>query len=346
MLKKQTDERYSNFELLRIVAMFFIILYHLLYFFIEPLSGGQALYRGLQIPFHTGVILFVLISGYFTIKPSLKGILLLTIPVFVYYVPLNIWANIVNDDIVEAIKSILFITHSPYWYVRTYLLLYLSSPIINCFLEQYKENNKILLTTLFILAFISCYVGVIGVDASLEGGKNVVNFIFIYVLGFIIKHNKSMINRIPIKIEILFYLLLNSFLVLTYTLVNNDIVRAIIIKTCFLYCSPVLIFNAILLFHIFSRIYFKNKLVNMFAKSTYAMYIIHHQPYVLYGLIGTIISSFWSYSHNTLYIMGMGGVFTLVIMMVSFIIYKITNPIILKFVNAILRARIIKWLNI
>lgn len=90
--------RQSNFELLRIVAMFLIVMYHLLlsssampcYDYEEVM--GQACW----IPLHIAVVLFVLISGYFHIKASTRGIVKLILPVFVYYVPIELFCDILD----------------------------------------------------------------------------------------------------------------------------------------------------------------------------------------------------------------------------------------------------------
>ena len=68
-------ERQSNIELLRCFAMLCIIVYHLLIFVVSPLHYGESLYQALQIPLHIGVPLFVLISGYFGIRFSLRGLM-------------------------------------------------------------------------------------------------------------------------------------------------------------------------------------------------------------------------------------------------------------------------------
>ena len=86
-------ERDSNFELLRIVAMFCIIFYHLLSYFITPVTN-DAVYKALEIPFHCGVLLFVLISGYYGIKTSLRGVIKLILPILFFYVPIELIAHL------------------------------------------------------------------------------------------------------------------------------------------------------------------------------------------------------------------------------------------------------------
>lgn len=69
----KSKSRESNFELLRIVAMFCIVFYHLLLHYVIPAEGEESIFYALQLPLHIGVPLFVFISGYFGIKPSVSG---------------------------------------------------------------------------------------------------------------------------------------------------------------------------------------------------------------------------------------------------------------------------------
>lgn len=53
----------------------------------------NSIYQGIQIPLHIGVILFVLISGYFGIKRSFKGLIRLLTMTAIYYVPIALITN-------------------------------------------------------------------------------------------------------------------------------------------------------------------------------------------------------------------------------------------------------------
>ena len=82
--------RESNFELLRIFAMFCIVLYHLMLESSNAFGYTDLALRPLWMPLHMGVPLFILISGYFHIKPSFKGFTKLLLPLFVFYVPIEL----------------------------------------------------------------------------------------------------------------------------------------------------------------------------------------------------------------------------------------------------------------
>ena len=84
--------------------MFAIIAYHLLLFFVCVESDFVA-YWALQLPLHIGVILFVLISGYYGIRPSLRGFCKLMLPVIFYYVIVESSVNFYRHDLGEAVRK-------------------------------------------------------------------------------------------------------------------------------------------------------------------------------------------------------------------------------------------------
>ena len=69
-----TKNRQSNMELLRIFSMLCIVVYHIFLFGLDAHHPEEPLYKSLQIPFHVGVPIFVMISGYFGIRFSLRGL--------------------------------------------------------------------------------------------------------------------------------------------------------------------------------------------------------------------------------------------------------------------------------
>ena len=85
-------ERESNFELLRLIAMIFIVLYH----FCSSVKAGidtenRWILLGYTI-FHIGVPVFILISGYWTIKLSIRK--LISFYFLMFFMVLNVLWNI------------------------------------------------------------------------------------------------------------------------------------------------------------------------------------------------------------------------------------------------------------
>ena len=80
--------RKSNFELLRLVAMFLIVLYHIFIGVYE--KNPDFVSPSVWIPLHLGVPVFILISGYFHIKFSWSKFGKLVTVLFVYTIGIQI----------------------------------------------------------------------------------------------------------------------------------------------------------------------------------------------------------------------------------------------------------------
>ena len=142
-IKSKSLLRQSNFELLRLFSQYYIILYHICLYYVYP-HNSMIIYKALQIPLHIGVVVFVLISGYFTIKPSSKGLLKFLAIFLVYSLP-ELFYNIVNSQSIKTtLYSLLFISKTHFWFVKTYLYLYLISPILNLWIKKSTEKTTII----------------------------------------------------------------------------------------------------------------------------------------------------------------------------------------------------------
>lgn len=82
-IQSSKQERCSNFELCRLACMFYIVVYHL-FIHNKDVTGGAYYNRGLTTIFSLGVPVFVMISGYFRIRTSVKGFLNIIFQVVFY----------------------------------------------------------------------------------------------------------------------------------------------------------------------------------------------------------------------------------------------------------------------
>lgn len=327
-------ERNSAHELLRIFAMFQIVLYHLIsyYLYLLPHNSAYDYILEATLPtFHIGVILFILITGYYGIKPSIKGLFHLLFIVLVYYLPIEIVNCIYNQE--KLFNTLLFITNTPYWFIRTYFYLYLISPILNTYLRVAKQRDINIM--LFFLGIIAVYFGMMQGDSSLKDGKNLVNFMFLYFLGWTIHHYQSVWENVRKYCWIVFFMILNCLTFIILLKFNrHSYIGQIMWQCSFLYCSPLLILNSILLFMFFSGLHFHSKVINYLGCSTFAVYIIHCQPtfhkYIIMPLITIISTNYFSYTQSSLNIVFMYIIFiglTIGIMLMSIGIDKALTPL-------------------
>ena len=249
-----------------------IVYYHLLMICVVPFNDNP-IFKALELPGHIGVVLFVLISGYFGIHPTSKGFLKLLFIFFVYSLP-EIYFKVKDSaSIVDLGKSLFFFSHTHFWFIRTYVFLYLVSPMVNMFIEKSTVKQRVyMMCSLF---FISIYIGTVGGDPSLGDGKNLVNFIFVYMLGNVLRQDASFLKKIRSWALLAVYVAMNLALVFGYTAMSDNIVGKVLWRLSFPYSSPVLLVNSVLFFVLFTRLSFQSKAVNWLARSSLAIYLIH-----------------------------------------------------------------------
>ena len=315
--------RNSSFELLRLIAQYIIVVYHILLFcFINNgASITPVVHKSICIPLHIGVILYVLISGYFGIRFALKSVFKIVANLLVYGLIFAIVAHFCFGD-KFGLSKIFFISNSPFWFVNVYLMLYFLSPLLNKIKVGLTSTNRSIL--LVILIWISCYIGLLGFDKSFALGKNLINFILVYFIGDTISLNKDRINKIPLLYIVLLYLLVNLFSIVVYLIMpSSELAYSLV----FNYNSPLLIINAICFFIPFMRIEFYCKSINYIATSCLAIYLIHSANLFMLHPIRFASAIIQSTTSNTMILMSIVFVLGFIIFLCAVFLDKILNPL-------------------
>lgn len=166
--------RNSSIELLRILCMIFIVLHHFISQVVAP-DFSSRWWTGIDVVFHTSVIVFVLISGYFGIKLKTKRFINLLLQVIFYSVALTTLSITVfkQGTLFDIIKSFLPIGGQQYWFVGVYLQLMLVAPMINHALSNMQKRQLQFLILVF--AFFVFYLGLVCHNPICIDGKNIVN---------------------------------------------------------------------------------------------------------------------------------------------------------------------------
>ena len=325
-MRDRVRSRESGFELLRLVAMFCIVIYHLLLHYVIPMKGEDSVFFALQMPLHIGVPLFVFISGHFGIKPSIRGGGKLLLMTAVYFLPLQLFHDVsLGEGFRQILRDVLVISHGPYWFVRTYLLFYLFVPIVNTFMEHVDMRRRV--CALAALAVINFWFGAVAQgDSSLLDGKNIVNFTFLYMLGNMIRCRDGVLGRLNAVYYVIAFVTLNVFLV-ALCFSSNHLVQYYIMRMAFGYNSPLLLLNALLLFLAFSKLQFKSNVVNWLASSVFAVYLITEHPVVINGVL--LCGAKWLMASFESSIALCGGlmVFSVSIMTLAICIDKSLSPV-------------------
>lgn len=168
-----TSQRQSNMELLRIVSILLIVIFHCVYksgFSFEPgFSANKLIVKTFWMFGELGVNLFILLSGYFMITSKFKWrkLVLLLTEVSFYHLLITLFACRIGIYQVEGIRNIFLafffpITLNRYWFITAYIIVYLLSPYFNVFAHAMDQRiyKKFLFTVLFLYSLMPTVFGV------------------------------------------------------------------------------------------------------------------------------------------------------------------------------------------
>ena len=276
---QKTKSRESNFELLRLVLMFMIIVHHGIVhgLKISSIASGEELTNSISTCLIGGgnclliiaVNVFILISGYFSIKPTKKKVASLLIQLFTYTFFLNALPYLIlKGDIKTFLLITLFISHSPYWFMIDYLILFCFAPMLNEYLDRMNKRQHLLFASLFL--FVSCYLGFVWGHAANSNGYTIFNFITLYIIGRYLKiYNLSVKTWIAIAGYLSLSLCSAAGFILLYKLGMGS-------KAWHMtyYNSPLVIGASVCFFLVFKNLRIQSERINILSKSSLATYLI------------------------------------------------------------------------
>lgn len=300
-----TKVRDSSLELMRIISMFFIVLYHIILHcnFLNTSTGSIKVLFDLILSFIIiHVNSFIVITGYFQSKSKFKFSKLLAINNSTWFykilipIILIILSIIKIPDKISIFKILMPIDYGTYWYINNYIVLYLLSPYLNHVVEGMNKNQfKRLLIIFFI--FISL-IPTFTHDYSFNtyGGRSLITFIMLYFIG-------AYLRKFPIEFEGIFenktekakqliYLCLYiffavlSFLVLRFgiELTNNGELSYYfgvnLQNFNASYASPIIVLETVFYFMFFKSLKIKSKFINIVSSLTLGVYQISENIYL------------------------------------------------------------------
>ena len=280
--------RNSNIELMRIVAILFVISHHFLLHGMniwEDMSWNNFTLLALDSSFYIAVNVFILISGYCGIRFEWKKILRLYL-LTAFIAGLCSVVHMCVDKLPLS-RNIIYhtvfaISHTETWFVKIYVYLFLLSPILNAALNSF--NKKQMHTILLILTMICIYFGWVWKDAINPYGYSLIIFVWIYSIGFYLAHHFVIRAMAPIV-----YLLIWIF-----ASAINAIFSIMLDKyAAWTYHNPLIVMASIAFFLFFLSFTFSSKIINIVAQSILGIYLIHENGYVARFIYGDLCSSFY-----------------------------------------------------
>ncbi len=287
--------RNTNIEILRIISMIMIVLSH---FTVHNTVKNYLLPFGLNrlvLEWSTlgniGVILFVLITGYYSFNKKnsfkLKRLFSITFQTFFYAMSIYLifvlcgWEKFAPLGFISNLFPIIF---KKYWFMTAFVVLYIFMPYINRLIEALdrREHLRFIIVSLLLFSIIPM------LTTKNMFGNEIVQFLMFYMIGaYLGKYKDNYFNNK----KHCYSVLIVSALVLFGSVVVVDLLGSrfgvLAEHSTYLFArnSIVSIAFATSLFSAFAlRKPFTNNIVNSVAACTLGVYLISDNPLIRHVL--------------------------------------------------------------
>lgn len=279
-------------EMLRILSMLFVMMSHSLDgslgiparedFLAALADAGIRLLLSCSCAIAVNV--FVLISGWFGIHTSAKGLFKLEFQCA--FMAIAVYAGLLLAGNHYSVKESVRIIADPnnWWFVYAYILLYIMAPILNSFVESAnKKQYQILLVSFFV--FQTLY-GFWNSLPYFKSGYSPLSFMGLYLLARYVRKYSPRWATWSVAKDLGTYIGLSVMLTILVAALSCS-GRGLLVWFGYslrsAYSSPFLIASSLFVVLAFSKMKFYNKYVNAIAASAFAVYLIHNHPAVHHG---------------------------------------------------------------
>ena len=278
--------RQSNFELLRILAMVMVVASHWGWW---SHAYPDALQNTAQYWFHfyfrtfgqVGVVLFVLISGYFTCKNQFKILSLIRLLAQIFctigfLLVFHFTRTYIHTGAFPAMSFteltdwFIPISKTRWWFVTCYVALFMLSPFLNKMIEHLKKNEFRLLLGV-LLAFLSVFPSFFVYTKDNGLMNNLALFFLYYLIGAYIRlYPEDFQNKLlcyggaALSLALFVACRRYEFMELRYVL-------SVIALSVFLFLS-------------FMHIRIQSKWINLIAATTFGVFLLHENTFVRFWL--------------------------------------------------------------
>ena len=348
---KKTVVRNSNHELMRIIAMFFIVLGHVIlkgHVLATNNANLKTIYLLIVFAIIVHVNTYILLTGYYQSKTTFKEKKLWKIINANWFYRIIIVAifcglNLITVTKVQLLKDISIFPRD-YWFITCYILLYCISPFLNKLINSLSHSDfkKLLIVATIILSVLPT---ITNGEVFKNDGYTLYNCIYLYLVGaylriypldksYIFKRNSRTIYRIAL-VSVFFLCILLNFLLYNYAQQVKEYngffayLSEIIDSASLSYSNPLIIVQSIVFFLFFTSIDIKSRFINWYAKLMLGIYMIHEQHYVrevLYKWLGVVDGPIDTYKF-LFYVIGVA-----LLIFVTCSIIELIRQIIFKFI--------------
>ena len=284
-------QRSSSVELLRIVAMLFIMVFHLnrenFGFPSESVFVERPIYaflwswqRAINL---TGVDIFILISGYFAIRPRVNSVVSLFFQGIFFSVGMYaLWvltkqANFSLGELSMHLKPM-----KVYWFFGSYVWLVLLAPVLNRYVESAtkREFGVFLAVYYFFVCGMEWWMSA---SAELQRGYSVLGFIGLYLLARYVRLHGGRWCELAPRYDLLIFLGSTALsallaLVLFWGMGRPLVADDALVDRLVSHTSPLCIVASLSLLLFFSKIKLGHvRWINWLVASSFSVYLLHEE---------------------------------------------------------------------
>lgn len=310
-------KRQSNLELLRLLAMVFIVTTHLINhggllwnpylnkgeFFVSWTLFGLAM---------ISINVFILISGYFLCesKFSISRIIKLALQVVTYSLTITLIFWIFTDvehDKKYLVYSIIPILSDFYWFISMYIGMYILSPIMNKLVHTLTKK-QLQFTIGVALFLVSIWPNIIYFSSAMNtaGGVSISWFLTMYLVGAYIRMYYTPTQKCakPLLLAFSVYMILPLSRVLFEFLLNSPLKNIPFLDDMlwgysifYNYSTIPVTIAAVLLFIGFLNFKIQNNIlsstINLLSSSAFGVYLLHDHYYIRESIWNIINPQSW-----------------------------------------------------
>lgn len=317
---KERKERNSNFELLRINSMFFIVFWHVIQHtnaFDNSAYTFNYIISFIFILLTVHVNSFVLVTGYYQYnkKVKYKKVLNLLLVVLFYnitYLLIDIFYLGNKATPLSILENTSILNLNNYWFINYYLILYLISPLLNKYIENStQKEHRNLLIIMFICLDVIPYIT--AQRPFINNGLTLIGFIFLYLVGayfakYPLRESIVFKNFTRNKLRLLF--LFGFIMMVIFNYINYHFGKSLITSTnpillrikdvitnqVTAYSNPILFLQTVFYFLYFGELSIKSKLINYISSLTFGVYLVHENRVVFCNLYDRVFSPITEYT--------------------------------------------------
>jgi len=266
--------RQSNFELLRLVAIFLIATMHAMGQVFDTTSiVNRELIIFINSFANTGVSLFILISGYFGIKFKKERLFgIVGIVLFYSFLKFGVDTFVLgkHTEAKNLIPVLFPITGRRWWFISCYTVIYCLSPYINLIPEKLKQRDFKWLIAILLAFFFLAPTLLVFHEITDDMGKGVITMFVIYLVGRYIR-----LYGMPQIIKNHAWAIFVCCTIIVFAANSLLSLQGTVILRFARDNTVLILLSSLAVFHLFSKLLFSSSVINKLAGYVFGIYLCH-----------------------------------------------------------------------